>query len=90
MSKKTNESISVPASEKTKVVVVIKAVLVGGFIGALLWIGLMNHNKEKCIDAIVTIQSFDVCTDRLQGCFFIYEDVLKVGRAIKYKKEYCD
>jgi len=66
------------------------AVLFGGLLGVLLWMGIMDNNRKKCIDAVVIIQSFDICIDKVQGCFFIYEDVLKVGRAIRYKAEYCD
>jgi len=68
---------------------IVKAVILGILLGAAIWAIGAERNKRKCIDSAVIVQSFDVCNDKLQGCFFIYEDVLKVGRAIKYRQDHC-
>jgi len=58
----------------------------------ILWHGFAFDKRaaeRKCDQALVTMQSFDVCYEKLPGCFIDFEDVHLVGKAIDFKKREC-
>jgi len=91
---KKNEPIPVPLTEKAKRETMIRSILfsilAGLVIGSIAFFLIQSHKIERCAEVAVVVQSFDVCLERVQGCFFDAEDVLRVGKAIRYKKEHCD
>ena len=65
----------------------------GFIVGCLIVWGVSSYSEyvreTKCNEALVAMQSFEVCYEKLPGCFVDFEDVHLVGKAIDFKKREC-